>query len=81
MANGRGWGGKFRGQAQRWFYFRINDESEINLEAHEGHAPEFCEWKWVPFNAAMLEDIVPFKRRVYAELLKHFDEVVAKSKL
>jgi hypothetical protein len=35
LANGKGWGGKYVGQAQRWFFFRFTgDDSEVDLNAH-----------------------------------------------
>lgn len=78
MAEGKGWNGKYAGQAQRWFFFRFTgDDSEVNLQAHEGHAPEFAEWRWAAFDEALLEEVVPFKRRVYEAVLRHFRETVA----
>ena len=35
LASGKGWGGKYVGQAQRWFFFRFTgDDSEVDLNAH-----------------------------------------------
>ncbi len=63
------WGGRFRGQRQKWFALRFTGRDEdINLETEH---PEFIEWKWVaPQTLPHL--IVPFKRALYAELLVEF---------
>ena len=63
------WGGKYRGQKQRWFAFRLNtDDTAINIDtAH----PEFSEWKWIDIEA-LPHTIVPFKRDNYAALVKEF---------
>jgi len=68
---GRMWGGKYRGQAQHWFVARfLGADGDINLETAE---PEFRAWKWV--DAAELVDlIVPFKRKLYAEVVAAFAE-------
>ena len=58
------------GQKQIWFALRLEgDEAEINLNAQR--PPEFDAWRW-----AALEDapglIVPFKRKVYEEVVRAF---------
>ncbi len=64
------WGGKYRGQKQKWFALRLNgDDSSINI--HAGDHPEFSEWKWIPM-AQLPEVIVPFKRDLYAALVEEF---------
>jgi len=67
LAKGRGWGGRYRGQAQRWFLFRfVGDEAEVDLEA--AGDPEFDEWCWKPLDS--MEDlVVDFKRGVYSEVV------------
>src|SRR5687768_2084786 len=65
---GVSWGGKYRGQKQRWFAFRFKgDDSEIDISAH-GHKQEFDQWRW-----ARLEEVpplvVPFKRKVYEQVV------------
>lgn len=60
----------YKGQKQRWFAFLfIGDENEIDLEAH-GEV-EFCDWKWVKLKKTP-KMIVPFKRNVYAKVIKAF---------
>jgi len=63
------WGGRYRGQKQKWFLMRFDGkDSDININTPE---PEFSEWKWV--KAGTLPDIiVPFKRRLYQDLLDEF---------
>lgn len=60
------WGGRFRGQEQKWFALRLlGPDSLINIAtAH----PEFCEWKWVEPHT-LPELIVPFKRNMYQALV------------
>ena len=66
---GKVWGGKYRGQRQRWFLFRYTGrDDEIDIAtAH----PEFSEWCWIDADR-MLEAIVPFKRAVYAQVVRAF---------
>jgi len=70
---GKLWGGKFRGQRQKWFAMRLlGTESEIDIATHE---PEFSEWKWV--DPRLLPDmIVPFKRKLYKALAEEFRSVM-----
>jgi putative (di)nucleoside polyphosphate hydrolase len=71
---GRIWGGKYRGQRQSWLLLRFNGEDhQIDLNAHK-HA-EFLDWKWV--EPDLLPDlIVPFKRRVYRQVLDEFRDLI-----
>ena len=65
--------GRFRGQTQKWFAFRFEgSESEIAIDPPPGgHEAEFDRWRWKPM--AQLPDlIVPFKRRVYEEVVAAF---------
>lgn len=65
--------GKFRGQTQKWFAFRFEgDESEIAINPPPGgHTPEFDAWAWKPM-AELPDLIVPFKRKVYEEVVASF---------
>jgi putative (di)nucleoside polyphosphate hydrolase len=69
----KAWGGKYRGQTQKWYALRFTgDDSEIDI-AHPagGHEPEFVEWRWEPLqNLPNL--IIPFKRPVYERVVKEF---------
>jgi putative (di)nucleoside polyphosphate hydrolase len=63
------WGGKFRGQRQKWFALRfLGEDRDINLDTEH---PEFLAWKWTPL-ATLPAIIVPFKRDLYAALIKEF---------
>lgn len=63
------WGGRYRGQEQKWFLMRFEGTHEdINIDTPD---PEFQEWKWV--QAHVLPDIiVPFKRQLYIDILEVF---------
>ena len=66
---GKSWGGKYRGQKQKWFACRFRgDDSEINL-APPGHKQEFDQWKWMTMDEA-LDAVVPFKKAVYVDMIK-----------
>ena len=60
----------FRGQKQRWFLMDFQGrDSDFNLSAHP--PAEFRRWNWVaPKN--LLERTVPFKRKLYQDLLEIF---------
>jgi len=65
------WGGRFRGQRQKWFAMRFTGlDSDIDLTAHH---PEFDAWKWVA-PAELPKLIVPFKRAIYRAVLAEFGE-------
>lgn len=71
---GHVWGGRFRGQRQKWFLFRYRGRDEqIDLATEH---PEFSEWKWVTA-AEMLAAIVPFKRALYEEVVAQFRDHLA----
>jgi len=66
---GKLWGGKYRGQSQRWFLVRFKGKDEdINIATAE---PEFESWRWVDADQ-LVELIVPFKRPVYREVVQEF---------
>ena len=68
-AQGKGWGGKYVGQAQRWFFFRhTGSDAEVDLGLQHGD-PEFCEWRWAAVDEAIVDAVVPFKRAVYAKVV------------
>ncbi len=69
---GKAWGGKYRGQEQKWFVVRFRGpESEINITPADGHQVEFEAWRWVPLDE-LLGLIVPFKREVYRQVAEAF---------
>lgn len=69
---GKAWGGRYRGQKQLWFAVRfLGEDDEIDIDPQDGAEREFDDWKWVPLGE--LEAlIVPFKRQVYAEVVRTF---------
>lgn len=67
----KAWGGRYRGQRQKWFAMRfIGSEDEIQL-ARPGHPAEFDSWRWADIGE-LLGLIVPFKRVVYQQVIKEF---------
>jgi putative (di)nucleoside polyphosphate hydrolase len=73
---GISWGGRYRGQKQRWFAFRfLGEDSEVNISP-VGHKPEFDDWRWVGIDE-VTELIVPFKRHVYEQVVQAFRPLIA----
>jgi putative (di)nucleoside polyphosphate hydrolase len=71
---GQMWGGRFRGQKQRWFAMRFTgDDIDINIATEH---PEFDAWKWVAAEE-LTRLIVPFKRAIYLAVLEEFREYLA----
>ena len=63
------WGGKYRGQKQKWFALRFTGkDSEVAITPASGPAPEFDAWRWAKASE-LLDIIVPFKRDVYRAVL------------
>ena len=66
---GRVWGGKYRGQRQKWFLMRyLGRDDQITIDLPH---PEFSAWKWVGTDE-MIASIVPFKRAVYQQVVVRF---------
>ena len=66
---GKSWGGKYRGQTQKWFAMEfLGEDSEINLNP-PGHKQEFDQWTWMTMDEA-LDAVVPFKKAVYVEVIR-----------
>lgn len=67
------WGGRYRGQTQRWFALRFEgSDREIRIETAE---PEFDAWAWmVP--EVLIAKIVPFKRDIYSEVFTEFRDLL-----
>lgn len=76
---GQSWGGRYRGQKQKWFALRF-EGSDVDIDvAHPGggkHKPEFSEWRWERLER-LPELIVPFKRKVYEEVVAAFRDIGA----
>jgi putative (di)nucleoside polyphosphate hydrolase len=63
------WGGRYRGQKQKWFVARFTgSDDEVSL-VRPGHEPEFDAWRWADIGE-LVRLIVPFKRAVYEELVR-----------
>lgn len=71
---GKVWGGKFRGQKQRWYLMRyLGQDDQIDIATHH---PEFSRWRWIGADQ-MVAEIVPFKRAVYEQVVAAFREHLA----
>ena len=58
---GKSWGGKYRGQTQKWFALRFTGEdSEVDLKP-PGHKQEFDQWRW-----AQMDEILRRHRALQA---------------
>ncbi len=71
---GRVWGGKYRGQRQKWFLFRFKGR-DTDIKIATDH-PEFSAWRWILADE-MVESIVPFKRAVYDQVIRSFRAYLA----
>lgn len=70
---GKMWGGKYRGQRQVWFLLRfLGSDADIDIATRH---PEFREWRWA--RPEELPDIiVPFKRKLYRDILHEFQDLI-----
>jgi putative (di)nucleoside polyphosphate hydrolase len=69
---GKAWGGRWRGQRQKWFLMRfLGADAEVNVAPAAEHQIEFDTWRWAPISELM-ELIVPFKREVYRAVVNEF---------
>lgn len=71
---GKVWKGKYRGQKQIWFAFRFTGTDQ-DIDIATKH-PEFSRWKWIDF-PAIVDEIVPFKRDIYQEIVNQFGPYLA----
>jgi len=70
---GKVWKGKYRGQKQIWYAFAFEgSDSDINIETEH---PEFARWQWVELQQ-IVDLIVPFKRDIYAEIVRQFKKLI-----
>jgi putative (di)nucleoside polyphosphate hydrolase len=72
---GGAWKGRWRGQKQRWYLMRlVAPDTAIRIDtAH----PEFARWQWMR-GADLVAGIVPFKRDIYAAVIGHFADRLAR---
>jgi len=67
---GRAWGGRWRGQAQRWFACRfLGHDNAIDIAGVEH--PEFDTWRWVTIDEVPALAI-DFKRPIYEAIVASF---------
>lgn len=71
---GKVWGGKYRGQKQKWFLFRFKGQ-DADVQIATEH-PEFATWRWILADE-MVASIVPFKRAVYEQVIRSFRAYLA----
>jgi len=65
------WGGRYRGQRQKWFAMRFTGHDDEVVLDRPGHKPEFDAWRWAGIDE-LLDLIVPFKREVYSQVVREF---------
>ncbi|TVQ56135.1 MAG: RNA pyrophosphohydrolase [Rhodobacteraceae bacterium] len=71
---GQLWGGRYRGQTQKWFALRfLGRDADIDIAGRKH--PEFSAWAWMP-PALLIERIVPFKRAIYAQVFEEFADLL-----
>ena len=70
---GQAWGGRYRGQTQKWYALRFTgDDREVDiLTPGDGHDPEFVAWRWEHIER-LPELVVPFKRPTYERVVHEF---------
>ena len=72
------WGGRYRGQTQKWFALRFEGEdSEIDVERPDGgrHTAEFDAWRWERLERTP-GLVIPFKRPVYEKVAAAFGALI-----
>lgn len=68
---GKVWKEPWRGQRQTWFLARfLGTDADVNIATGE---PEFRAWKWAE-PAELPAMIVPFKKKLYEQVLEAFAE-------
>lgn len=66
---GKVWGGRWRGQKQKWIALRfLGDDSDVDIAQDPA---EFAEWRWMKAED-LLAGMVSFKRPVYEAVLRRF---------
>lgn len=65
------WGGRYRGQSQKWFLLRFTGTDDL-ISIDTEH-PEFSDWAWMR-PAVLISRIVPFKRAAYDRVFEEFAE-------
>jgi putative (di)nucleoside polyphosphate hydrolase len=74
--HGKVWGGRYRGQRQKWFLMRFDGaDHEVNITPGDAEKIEFDLWRWADMGE-VVDLIVPFKREVYAQVVDAFAPIV-----
>lgn len=69
------WGGRYRGQKQKWFAMRfLGEEREVDIF---GPHQEFTTWRWAELHE-LPELIVPFKIPLYHQVVAEFAPLIAR---
>jgi len=69
---GKIWGGKYRGQNQKWFIMNfIGKNDEINIKTKN---PEFLEWKWIQISE-LPKVAVTFKVELYKKIKEELESL------
>ena len=67
------WKGRYRGQEQKWFLMRFRgQDSDIDITLPPR---EFSQWRWLAADQ-LVDQIVPFKRHVYAAVMEEFRDLI-----
>ncbi|MCI4660568.1 MAG: RNA pyrophosphohydrolase [Neomegalonema sp.] len=67
------WGGRYRGQKQKWFALELTaGDAAINIATAE---PEFSQWRWLDA-PTLMDKIVPFKRALYTQVFEEFSALL-----
>ena len=70
------WKGRYRGQKQKWYLMRFTgQDNQIDIATDH---PEFTRWKWQD-PRRLIDEIVPFKREVYEQVMKAFERYLVQS--
>ncbi|MBU2531499.1 MAG: RNA pyrophosphohydrolase [Alphaproteobacteria bacterium] len=71
----RAWGGRYRGQKQKWFALRFHGHDD-EIDISSPHQPvEFGRWRWSPKDE-LIDNVVGFKRNIYRNVLAEFDPLI-----
>jgi putative (di)nucleoside polyphosphate hydrolase len=67
------WGGRWRGQRQKWFVMLFKGaDRDIDLASEH---PEFNAWRWVPLEE-LSELAASFKRQLYLKVVREFATIL-----
>jgi putative (di)nucleoside polyphosphate hydrolase len=71
----RVWGGKWKGQRQKWFALAyLGRDRDIDLDRHE--QPEFQRWRWADIDE-LVGLAIDFKRPIYERVVEEFRHLAA----